>query len=178
MDGSINSSILSPGVVIEKGAVVVQSIIMHDTVIQTGARLYGVICDKNVTVSKHAIIGDTALGMIDNTDIRHNINNYTQTTIGRFPSGARPRRTTEPLKCLMGGGQFDIYVDVLDSNSLFQAQRSGAYLDDTALDRNLLRLSILQPQLTQRCQTTGTGEPGYTLPSQSEECTVGDHYHY
>lgn len=55
--GAIENSILSPGVVIEKGASVKDSIVMHDTVISQGARICRSIIDKEVLVGKNAVIG-------------------------------------------------------------------------------------------------------------------------
>ncbi len=55
--GSVINSVLSPGVNVEKGAVVRDSIVLHDSLIQANAALNQVICDKDVIVSEDAEIG-------------------------------------------------------------------------------------------------------------------------
>ena len=55
--GSVENSIISGGVVIEKGAVVKDSVIMEDVVIHSGARVYTAIVDSDAE-----IFGDTVVG--------------------------------------------------------------------------------------------------------------------
>jgi glucose-1-phosphate adenylyltransferase len=55
--GEVRSSILSPGVVVEKGAVVENSIIFHDCVIKKGARVRNAVLDKMVVVGRGTSIG-------------------------------------------------------------------------------------------------------------------------
>jgi glucose-1-phosphate adenylyltransferase len=55
--GAVEDSILSPGVVVEKGASVKNSIIMHDCVIKQGARIERTIIDKDVVIGENCIIG-------------------------------------------------------------------------------------------------------------------------
>lgn len=59
IEGEVTESVLSPGVVVEAGAVVRRSIIMHDAHIGAGARLDSVILDKNSVVGTGALIGGT-----------------------------------------------------------------------------------------------------------------------
>lgn len=56
IEGYVSHSILSPGVRVEKGAEVIDSVIMHDSVIQSRAKLVQVIADKNVRVGADAQI--------------------------------------------------------------------------------------------------------------------------
>jgi glucose-1-phosphate adenylyltransferase len=58
VDGTVVNSVLSPGVRVEVGAVVRDSIIMFDTVIRTGAVVDRAILDKEVMVGQGAIIGE------------------------------------------------------------------------------------------------------------------------
>jgi glucose-1-phosphate adenylyltransferase len=58
IDGTVVNSILSPGVVVEVGAVVRDSIVMFDSVIRSGAVLDRAILDKEVTVGQGAVIGE------------------------------------------------------------------------------------------------------------------------
>lgn len=55
--GSVQSSILSPGVRVEPGARVEGSIVFHDCVIGPGAEIRNAIIDKGVTVGARARIG-------------------------------------------------------------------------------------------------------------------------
>jgi len=55
--GKVENSILSPGVLVEKGVEIVDSIIFHDTKIKRNAQLKRVICDKNSWIGENATIG-------------------------------------------------------------------------------------------------------------------------
>lgn len=57
--GEVTDSILSPGVIVEPGARVHRSILMHDVRIGAGARLEQAILDKDVQVEREASIGLT-----------------------------------------------------------------------------------------------------------------------
>ena len=51
IEGEVENSILSRGVIVEKGAKVVNSVLMQGTVVKAGASLAYVIADKNVTIN-------------------------------------------------------------------------------------------------------------------------------
>lgn len=55
--GRVRSSVLSPGVIVEKGAVVEDSVILQDCVIGKGARIVRTILDKEVRVGSNAVVG-------------------------------------------------------------------------------------------------------------------------
>ncbi|MEO0138218.1 MAG: sugar phosphate nucleotidyltransferase [candidate division WOR-3 bacterium] len=55
--GKVYNSIISPGVVVEEKAEVVDSIIFHDCLIKSHARLKKVICDKGCEIGENAEIG-------------------------------------------------------------------------------------------------------------------------
>jgi glucose-1-phosphate adenylyltransferase len=57
LEGTVEHSIVSPGVVIERGAVVRDSVIMHGCRIEEGAVVDRAILDKNVRVGKGACVG-------------------------------------------------------------------------------------------------------------------------
>ena len=57
IEGKVMHSILSPGVRIGKGAQVVDSVVMHDAVIENNATLYDSIIDKRVHVGAGSQIG-------------------------------------------------------------------------------------------------------------------------
>jgi glucose-1-phosphate adenylyltransferase len=65
-DASIESSVLSPGVIVCPGAVVRESIILTDCVIERGAVVERAILDKRVQVGENARIG----GGVGNPDIQ------------------------------------------------------------------------------------------------------------
>jgi NDP-sugar pyrophosphorylase family protein len=58
INGSVVNSVLSPGVVVDVGAVVRDSIILFDSVIRPGAVVDRSILDKEVAVGPGAIIGE------------------------------------------------------------------------------------------------------------------------
>ena len=58
INGSVVNSVLSPGVVVDVGAVVRDSIIMFDSVVRPGAVVDRAILDKEVAVGSGAIVGE------------------------------------------------------------------------------------------------------------------------
>ena len=60
--GSVAGSALSPGVIVEAGAVVQDSILLHDTHVRAGAVVTGVVSDKDVDIGREARVGDASLG--------------------------------------------------------------------------------------------------------------------
>jgi glucose-1-phosphate adenylyltransferase len=58
INGTVVNSVLSPGVRVDVGAVVRDSIVMFDTVVRSGAVVDRAILDKEVVVGQGAIIGD------------------------------------------------------------------------------------------------------------------------
>ncbi|MDX1522058.1 MAG: sugar phosphate nucleotidyltransferase, partial [Anaerolineae bacterium] len=57
VEGVVERSVLSPGVRVEKGAVVRDSVVMNDTVIASNARVERAIIDKRVRIESEAEIG-------------------------------------------------------------------------------------------------------------------------
>jgi glucose-1-phosphate adenylyltransferase len=56
--GTVEHSLLSPGVRVEVGAVVRDSIVMFDSIIKAGAIVERAIIDKEVTVGPNAVVGE------------------------------------------------------------------------------------------------------------------------
>lgn len=56
ISGSVRNSVLSPGVVVEPGARIIDSIVFHDVVVGGGAVVRGAICDKDVRIGREAVI--------------------------------------------------------------------------------------------------------------------------
>ncbi|MCP4548776.1 MAG: NTP transferase domain-containing protein [bacterium] len=65
IEGSVVRSIIGPGVVIEEGAEVIDSIIMEDTHISQNCRIERSIIDKRVHVGKKCRIGGSGVGEIN-----------------------------------------------------------------------------------------------------------------
>ncbi len=57
IEGEVVDSLLSPGVVVGKGARVVSSVVMHDCVIGEGSRVAGAILDKDVVIGAGTLLG-------------------------------------------------------------------------------------------------------------------------
>jgi len=55
--GRVQHSALSPGVIVEKGAFIKDSVIMHDTVIKSGASVNRCIIDKRVVIGRNCTLG-------------------------------------------------------------------------------------------------------------------------
>jgi glucose-1-phosphate adenylyltransferase len=60
--GTVEGSTLSPGVVVEAGALVRDSILMHDTRVRAGAVVENTVADKQVEIGPGVRVGDRALG--------------------------------------------------------------------------------------------------------------------
>ena len=60
--GTVEGSVLSPGVTVAAGAEVRDSVLMNDCHVGAGARVTGVVADKNVVIGNEAFIGDPQLG--------------------------------------------------------------------------------------------------------------------
>jgi glucose-1-phosphate adenylyltransferase len=55
--GTVNNSIISGGVIVEKGAVVKDSVIMEDVIIKKNASVYTAIIDSETTVEEGVVVG-------------------------------------------------------------------------------------------------------------------------
>ena len=57
INGTVTNSILSPGVIVEEGALVHNSILFADCVVKKNAIVDLAICDKGVIIGKNAVVG-------------------------------------------------------------------------------------------------------------------------
>jgi glucose-1-phosphate adenylyltransferase len=57
IDGTVVNSVLSPGVCVERGAVVSDSVIMNDTIIRAGAVVDRCVLDKEIEIGARAQVG-------------------------------------------------------------------------------------------------------------------------
>jgi glucose-1-phosphate adenylyltransferase len=97
INGTVVNSVLSPGVRVDVGAVVRDSIVMFDSVIRSGAVVDRAILDKEVVVGPGAIVGD---GPIPDKPNKHEPGrlNTGITVIGKravIPRGARLGRNVK-----------------------------------------------------------------------------------
>ncbi|MEO6398724.1 MAG: glucose-1-phosphate adenylyltransferase family protein [Tepidiformaceae bacterium] len=65
IDGSVYRSVISPGVIVEAGATVRDSIVQHRCVIRAGATVDRSILDKEVTVGQNAVVGEGDYGVVN-----------------------------------------------------------------------------------------------------------------
>src|SRR5690606_13398735 len=63
--GEVTRSVISPGVIIEEGAVVRDAIIQHKCVIRSGAVIDHAILDKEVTVGRDCVIGEGDMTIVN-----------------------------------------------------------------------------------------------------------------
>ena len=57
IEGTVRGTVCSPGVIVEKDAVVEDSILMHDVIVRRGAKLRRVIADKDTVFGEGAMVG-------------------------------------------------------------------------------------------------------------------------
>ena len=62
IEGTVKNSVLSGGVIVERGAVVEDSVIMEDVVIKKDAKVYTAIIDANTVVEAGATVGKAGAG--------------------------------------------------------------------------------------------------------------------
>jgi len=101
IEGTVVNSVLSPGVRVDVGAVVRDSIVMFDSVIRAGAVIDRAILDKEVVVGQGAIIGEGPYDGAPNRQEPARLNTGI-TVIGKqaiIPRGARLGRNVK-----IGGG--------------------------------------------------------------------------
>jgi len=90
ISGTVRSSVLSPGVTVEKGAVVEDSVILQDCVIGKGARVRKVILDMGVHVGRNVALGGGNARTTN--DIQPEFLDFGVTLVGkgsRIPGGIR-----------------------------------------------------------------------------------------
>ncbi|WP_028583903.1 glucose-1-phosphate adenylyltransferase family protein [Desulfogranum mediterraneum] len=68
IEGRVENSVLSPGVIVKKGAVVSNSVIFDDVIIGQDARVDHAICDKRVYIGDGAVVGNSDNMTIANRD--------------------------------------------------------------------------------------------------------------
>ncbi|HEY4226977.1 MAG TPA: sugar phosphate nucleotidyltransferase, partial [Candidatus Limnocylindrales bacterium] len=122
IEGTVVNSVLSPGVRVDVGAVVRDSIVMFDSVIRAGAVVDRAILDKEVVVGQGAIVGEGPYDGPPNRQEPGRLNTGI-TVVGKqsiVPRGARLGRNVR-----IGG-------DVRSSDYATRVVRSGGSVDASA----------------------------------------------
>ena len=65
IEGRVERSVLSPGVIVEKGAVIRDSVIMHDAVVRRGSSVDRCIIDKKVVIGRNSSLGTGNPGILN-----------------------------------------------------------------------------------------------------------------
>lgn len=91
IQGTVVNSVLSPGVVVEEGAVVRDSILFQDCVVKRGSEVDLAILDKHVVVGENAVIGSGDGHLVENRNYPKHL--YTGISLvgkrARIPSGKK-----------------------------------------------------------------------------------------
>lgn len=66
--GRVERSVLGPGTVVQEGAVVRDSILLHDVTIRSGARVQHAIIDDGATIGADAVVGGRSAGPLPTDD--------------------------------------------------------------------------------------------------------------
>jgi glucose-1-phosphate adenylyltransferase len=129
IDGTVVNSVLSPGVRVDVGAVVRDSIVMFDSVIRAGAVVDRAILDKEVVVGQGAIVGEGPYDGPPNKQEPGRLNTGI-TVVGKqsiVPRGARLGRNVK-----IGGG-------VRNADYRTRVVRSGSSVDQAPPSRSAAR---------------------------------------
>jgi glucose-1-phosphate adenylyltransferase len=129
IDGTVVNSVLSPGVRVDVGAVVRDSIVMFDSVIRAGAVVDRAILDKEVVVGQGAIVGEGPYDGPPNKQEPNRLNTGI-TVVGKqsiVPRGARLGRNVK------------VGSEVRSSDYATRVVRSGGSVDPSPATRRAAR---------------------------------------
>jgi glucose-1-phosphate adenylyltransferase len=152
INGTVVNSVLSPGVRVDVGAVVRDSIVMFDAVIGPGAVIDRAILDKEVVVGQGAIVGDGP-----------DLDTPNQEEPGRLNTGITVvgKRTAIPRSARIGRN-VRVGGDVRASDFPGRVIRSGASVDGTRSDSQL-----------REKEAAGAGAPPVVASTNGTEAVVG-----
>jgi glucose-1-phosphate adenylyltransferase len=122
--GTVEHSVLSPGVVVDVGAVVRDSIVMFDSVVRAGAIVDRAILDKGVTVGPNAVVGEGSDYLVANRQEPGRLNTGI-TVVGKravIPRGVRIGRN---VKVAGGVRATDFRGRVIRSGQTVEARAAG-----------------------------------------------------
>jgi glucose-1-phosphate adenylyltransferase len=126
INGHVEHSILSPGVYVEEGAIIRNSVIFDDTHVEAGAVIENSILDKEIRVGRRAHIGFGE----DSTPNRErpDIVNTGITVIGKRAVIPAEIRIGHNVVIGPGVAASDFVIDHIPSGSTYRAQRQQALL--------------------------------------------------
>jgi glucose-1-phosphate adenylyltransferase len=134
--GTVEHSVLSPGVRVDPGAVVRDSIVMFDTVIRAGAVVDRAIIDKEVSVGPNAVIGMGADSDTPNRQEPERLNSGI-TVVGKravIPAGVRIGRNVKVLEEVrpadFGGRRTIASGGTVDGAPRARRSRAGGQADE------------------------------------------------
>jgi glucose-1-phosphate adenylyltransferase len=145
--GTVVNSVLSPGVRVDVGAVVRDSIVMFDSVIRSGAVVDRAILDKEVVVGQGAIVGDGPFDDRPNKQEPGRLNTGI-TVVGKHaivPRGARIGRNVK------------VAADVRTSDFARRVVRSGESIEPGSIKRGS---TAKRPAALQSIETTAKAAAG------------------
>ena len=125
--GTVERSVLSPGVRVDTGAVVRDSIVMFDTVIRAGAMIDRSIIDKEVSIGPNAIVGEGPDLAVSNRDEPERLNTGI-TVIGKravIPRGVRLGRNVKVAENVRASDFSSRIVPSGESIDAAAARRAG-----------------------------------------------------
>ncbi len=115
INGEVRHSVLSPGVVVEEGASIVDSVVFNDTVIKQGAIVDRCVIDKEVVVGERCLIGYG-----DKNTPNHEEPDNLNTSLTIVGKGARiPPKVTVGRNCKVNSfaREMDFASSIVDSGS-------------------------------------------------------------
>jgi glucose-1-phosphate adenylyltransferase len=156
INGTVVNSVLSPGVRVDVGAVVRDSIVMFDSVVRSGAVVDRAILDKEVVVGPGAIVGDGTDYTTPNRNEPSRL--FTGiTVVGKrsvIPRGVRIGRNVK-----IGG-------DVRTSDYATRVIRSGSTVERTD-DRRSRGVPVIVPDREAKAARGGGPAGGAAVPEAS-----------
>jgi glucose-1-phosphate adenylyltransferase len=114
IEGRVENSVLSPGVVVKRGASVRNSIIMHDCIIEEGAQVERAIMDKEVFIGTKTTVGIGNPGIANTEHPKHLYSGLT--VIGKRT--VIPDRISIGTNCIIG--------PMLDASSFPKEVKTGS----------------------------------------------------
>src|SRR5918992_909148 len=152
--GTVERSVLSPGVRVDVGAVVRDSIVMLDTVIRAGAMLDRAIIDKEVSIGPNAIIGFGDLDAPPNRQEPERLNTGI-TVVGKRAVVPRGVRLGRNVKVAENVRSVDFRSRVVASGGSIEPRKR-----DASLVTQATRVATLTEAATATEATDGRGASG------------------
>jgi glucose-1-phosphate adenylyltransferase len=134
--GTVERSVLSPGVRVDPGAIVRDSVIMFDTVVRAGAVVDRAIIDKQVSVGPNAVIGTGSLDDVPNQKEPERLNTGI-TIVGK--------RAVIPASAMIGRN-VRIGADARPSDFPSRRVRSGGSVEPRARGPHPARGRVAAPE--------------------------------